>query len=145
MALLIKRITMNKHGNFGNARKIELKEIKQAYEGGATRTVMEARYDLIPPEAIQAMALRWGLGAIKHGEGNWKSGGVAFIKACFNHLQKHLQIELCEWRDDFKDDDLGAVLWGAGALKWFQINKPAEYKQALEELGQGLVEDKPTR
>src|SRR5579875_530911 len=65
-------------------------ETKQKYEGGATRSEMKVRYDLIPREAIDALARRLTLGAQRHGENNWKSGGTEFRKATINHLLKHL-------------------------------------------------------
>lgn len=46
------------------------------FAGGATRSQKDVRYDLIPPEAEEALARRYALGAMKHGANNWKLGGA---------------------------------------------------------------------
>jgi hypothetical protein len=62
----------------------------KAFEGGATRSKLDHRFDLIPREALDALSRRLALGAKKHGEGNWKRGGPEFAKATVNHLMNHL-------------------------------------------------------
>ena len=121
-------------------------EEKNKYEGGATRSKSMYAYHLIPPCAIKAMSDRWTLGAVKHGEGNWKHGGVQFIKQCINHLYNHLNKELeidfdiTIEREPTQDSNLGAILWNAGALCWFKKYKGKEYKQAINELHFGKLE-----
>ena len=107
----------------------DLSEQKQQFEGGATRSVKTARFDLVPGCAERRLAERYGLGAVKHGDNNWRQGGAEFIKGCVNHMQAHLA--------DFKDhgnkddDNLAAILWGAAALTWFEENKPEEFAKAF--------------
>lgn len=101
------------------------------FEGGATRTEKVERYDLVPPEAVDAIARRIGLGVAKHGENNWKSGGVAFIKATFNHMLAHISSLR---KLNLGDQDLDAVICNAAFLCWFKENKSQEYYQALTEL-----------
>jgi hypothetical protein len=115
---------------------------KQQFEGGATRTVKLERYDLIPPEAEAALARRFGLGAQRHGESNWKHGGVEFIKATINHMKAHFNSILDgRGRDDaLLQDDLDALIWGAAALCWFNERKSSELGLALLELNEGKVE-----
>lgn len=107
-----------------------LTEQKTAFEGGSTRSAKLERYDLIPPEIDRALALRFGLGAIKHGDDNWKSGGVGFIRSCLNHLRGHY-VSLLTNGPDHDDDDVGAMIWNAGVLAWFRKHKPAEFREAL--------------
>lgn len=107
----------------------DLKEKKQNFENGATRSETGLRYDLVPAVYSERGARRWGLGAVKHGENNWKGGGVSFIVACVNHLEAHLV--KFKSQGNATDDNLGAILWNAGALAWFEENKPKEYASAL--------------
>ncbi len=116
---------------------------KTAFEGGATRSTKRERYDLIPPEAEAAYARRLALGAELHGEGNWKHGGKDFIKATINHLKAHIVSLLSRDSTASAESDTDAIVWNAGALAYFAKRKPAEFSQALEELGEGLVELKP--
>lgn len=126
---------------------------KEKFEGGATRSKKLERYDLIPPEADLAMATRFGIGALVHGEGNWKSGGVEFIKAVINHLRGHLSSLLADEPPladaeynhpkvlfEARDWDTDAITCNAAMLNWFRIHKPIEFCQALNELRQGKVE-----
>ncbi|HZP22830.1 MAG TPA: dATP/dGTP diphosphohydrolase domain-containing protein [Terriglobales bacterium] len=108
-------------------------ENRVAYENGATRSEKLERYDLIPPEADEALAERFGLGAGKHGETNWKSGGAAFIKACINHARAH-EVNLLATAGECADDDLAAILCNYAMLAWFRKHKTSEYAQALREL-----------
>lgn len=121
-------------------------ELKTRFEGGASRSSSNYAYHLIPPCATRAMSRRWMLGEKKHGEGNWKHGGVNFIKQCFNHLFNHYNKELegdfdhnIEQEEDYLDN-LGAIAWNAAALCWFKKYKTQQYRQALDELHIGIVD-----
>lgn len=107
-----------------------LVEEKATFEGGATRSAKAERYDLIPPEADEANALRFGLGAGKHGEHNWKNGGAAFISQCINHTRAHI-VSLQKHGPFHDDDDIGAVLANTSMLAWFRAHKPDEFLKAL--------------
>jgi dATP/dGTP diphosphohydrolase, N-terminal len=93
-----------------------------AFENGATRSEEKPRYDLIPDVAIRRLAERFALGARVHGENNWKGGGQKFVQQCKNHLAAHL------WdyfqNGNHSDDNLGAILWNAAALCWFEEHPP---------------------
>lgn len=107
-----------------------LEEPKAVYEGGATRSAKAERFDLIPPEANIANARRFGLGAVKHGEENWKGGGAAFIRQCINHAFAHLN-SLVQNGPHHGDDDIGAALTNTSMLAWFREHKPEEFRRAL--------------
>jgi len=125
-----------------------LYEEKNKYEGGSSRSKSAYAYHLIPPVATRAMSDRWALGAVKHGEGNWKKGGVEFIKQCFNHMFNHFNKELEHMYDNTIEQEesclgnLGAIMWNAGALTWFKRYKNKEYYQALKEIHEGKFEEK---
>lgn len=102
----------------------------QAYEGGSTRSAKSVRYDLVPPELEEAVARRFAVGSIEHGDNNWRDGGADFILSCINHGRSHIAslIQNGPWHED---DDIGAILWNFGVLAWFRAHKPEEFKKAL--------------
>jgi hypothetical protein len=121
------------------------KGTKQKFEGGATRSAKLQRYDLIPGDGDTASATRFGIGALIHGEGNWKAGGKDFIKAVINHLKGHVAALLTgddthrkfmhpNVPEDARDWDTDAIRCNADMLCWFRAHKPEEYQQALLEL-----------
>ena len=72
------------------SKRDHAKEAKEVFEGGATRSELALRYDLVPRAAVEGIARRLTLGVEKHGEWNWKNGGPAFVKSTKNHLMKHV-------------------------------------------------------
>lgn len=56
----------------------------------AVRSHTNLRYDLIPPEALIAIADVLGKGAIKYGDGNWKKNRMIGEKSPINHAMKHI-------------------------------------------------------
>lgn len=105
--------------------------VQQVYEGSATRTVKKERYDLIPPEADDAIARRIGMGVARHGENNWRGGGMEFIKATINHMRAHTSALL---KGNRSDNDLDAIICNAAFLCWFRDNRPEHYEAALQSL-----------
>lgn len=84
------------------------------------------RYDLIPPEALHALAVLYGKGAKKYGDRNWERGmswGRIF-RALIGHAFSFWMGE------DFDQDDgqhhLIAVAWNAFSLYCYQIRKVGE-------------------
>lgn len=86
-------------------KRNHLEEAKQAFEGGATRSELSLRYDLVPKPAIDGIARRLSLGAQKHGEHNWEAGGPEFVKATKNHLVAHVLSYIA----DGQPEDLDAI------------------------------------
>lgn len=95
---------------------------KQSYEGGATRSPLKERYDLIPQSAMAALARRLALGAERHGENNWKGGGDAFRKATVCHLIKHL-FDYLE-HGNANDANTDAIICNAAFLCEFEERNP---------------------
>lgn len=96
---------------------------KATYEGGATRSALQERYDLIPSAAMRAMARRLALGAERHGERNWEKGGSDFVQATKNHLIKHLFLFL---EGDTSDAHLDAIICNAAFLCHFKDKDAAK-------------------
>lgn len=112
----------------------DLKEAKRGFENGATRSQTNYRFDLIPAIAEMKVALRFGIGAQKHGEQNWKGGSKEFIKATISHLCGH--ITCLKRSGQTGDDNIGAVLCNASMLAWFEYYKPEEFLAAIKELSE---------
>lgn len=62
------------------------------FGSGARSTEVKPRYDLIPTEALAALARRFGYGAVKHGENNWRNGvnDQEFHRDRVNHAIEHI-------------------------------------------------------
>jgi hypothetical protein len=95
---------------------------QEVFEGGSTRSKLDERYDLIPKEAVDAMARRLALGAARHGENNWRKGGVAFRKASVNHLLRHL-LDYIE-NGNRNDANTDAIICNAAFLCYFEARYP---------------------
>jgi hypothetical protein len=93
------------------------------FGSGAKSSEEKPRYDLIPACALRRYAERLALGAKLHGEDNWQKGvgDPAYIRDRLNHTIEHL---LKYASGDRAEDHLAAVLWGAGALCWFEEHAP---------------------
>jgi hypothetical protein len=115
----------------------EGEETKDTLGGGATRTKSPYRFDLIPANTDKRTALRFGLGAQKHGEGNWQQGDYTFVVSCVNHLRTHLNTMVIQ-EDNVKDDNIGAMLWNIHVIGWYEENKPAEFAKAMAYLHRGV-------
>ena len=84
--------------------------------GGLRFNEGKARFDLLPPEALEELALHYGRGAAKYADRNWERG-MAWCK-CFASMMRH------SWAwmrgEDF-DPETGthhmiAVAWNAIAI-----------------------------
>jgi|SRR5579872_43734 len=80
-----------------------------------TRTI-DVEYRLVPKEGLRRLALRYGLGVQRYGEGNWKRGlrDKEFIEERKNHLVEHLFTYLEQGNRN--DDNLAAIAWGCFTL-----------------------------
>lgn len=114
----------------------EGEDTKQTLAGGATRTKSDVRFDLIPPEAVLRLARRFAQGAAKHGENNWRKGNWEFVVSCFAHLEHHLN--KLKQNGNAGDDNLGAILWNATALAWYEVHRPDEFSRALMYIVEGV-------
>jgi hypothetical protein len=92
------------------------KPAEEIPDGGTKHDTNKARYDLIPPEALDGLARLYALGAVKYGDRNWEKGFK--WSRLFAALQRH------SWAwfggEDFDPQDrqhhLLSVIWCAVAL-----------------------------
>lgn len=91
-----------------------------------TRT-LGVPYRLVPKEGLRRLALRYGLGCERYGEGNWKRGldNQEFLDERKNLLVEHV-FEYLE-HGNTKDDNLAAIVWACFTL--MESEKPKEAKQ----------------
>ena len=83
------------------------------FSSGAHRDNAEGkgRYDLIPPEAIRALAKRFEDGGKHYGDNNWKKGLPNYC--LFDSALRHL-FNALEGKNE--EDHLGACLWNVSVL-----------------------------
>lgn len=87
---------------------------------GGSKASKLARFDLIPADALWALAERYGLGCVKYAQRNWEKGyawGLSYAA-----LQRHAN---AWWMGEDVDAETGqshlvAVAWHAMALFVFQ-------------------------
>jgi hypothetical protein len=60
------------------------------FRGGARRSDRKPRFDLIPSEFLEAVAVALTEGAAKYGAYNWRRGGKDFFIDAWNHAFVHL-------------------------------------------------------
>lgn len=88
--------------------------------GGGTRSEKAPPYHLTPTAGYRRTALRFGLGAEKHGANNWlkslttEEDAAAWCAECFNHMLEH--IRKMHAGIDPEDDHLGAIGWAQTVL-----------------------------
>lgn len=85
----------------------------RVFATGARRNSAEGkgRYDLLPPEAIDALAKRFEYGAKLHGANNWRKGipNSSLFDSALRHLFQALA-------DNTDEDHLAACLWNVAVL-----------------------------
>lgn len=104
---------------FGLGSAREKPEGVTVFKSGATSSNQLPRFDLIPRVALEILAKRYTIGAVKHGDFNYRKGfhDKAFIIDRINHLVEHLGALLCpKDSDEWDDDNIGAILWAAAFL-----------------------------
>lgn len=93
------------------------------FQSGAKSSELKPDYSLIPLEALQALALRFRLGADHYGPNNWRNGlsDPGFLGDRLNHAIEHLML----WANgDRSDDHLGAVMCNLSMLVTARDRKP---------------------
>lgn len=82
------------------------------------------RYDLIPPEALEALADHYRVGAEKYADRNWERG-LKWSEGCFASLQRHAWAWMA---GENIDEETGShhmisVAWNALALYTFAMRQ----------------------
>lgn len=98
----------------GGETVAERTDDKHVFSSGASSSGNKPRYDLIPQRPMIRVARRFGEGAQKHGENNWRKGlkDRAFLLDRANHAFEHLHNLISKglaW-DPSEDDDAAAVI-----------------------------------
>lgn len=94
---------------------------KETKEGQGTResNARRGRFDLLPYEALEALAIWYELGAEKYGDRNWEDG--LEVADCINRMTRHA-LKVCNgWTDE---DHLSAVMWNAAAAITMMKRRP---------------------
>lgn len=118
-------------------------EALHSLPGGGTRSEKAPAYHLVPGEGLRRTALRFALGAEKHGPEQWKKSvqnehdAKLWAQECFNHMQEHA---LKMVSGDFPDDDhLGAIGWAQSVLCYIE----ATYSKLWTDLSDKEIEALP--
>ena len=90
-------------------------------EFGANREANDGRgrFDLLPYEAMEALAKWYEAGANKYAERNWEKG--LSVKDCINRMVRHSLKAANGWTDE---DHLAAVMWNAAAVITLMQRRP---------------------
>lgn len=85
---------------------------KTQFASGATRSdaTGRGRFDLIPYEAMLALARRYEMGAERFGDRNWERGQP--LSRLLSSMRRHAH----QVGYDYSEDHIGAVLWNAAAF-----------------------------
>lgn len=103
------------------------------FENGAKRSGVRPRYDLIPLEAMLAIAERFTFG-LKYGKDNWKRGGPAFFEDAKNHAIHHMMSYAAgDESEETSEQNLGAALWNLAALCWWERTGKAAYEKTAND------------
>ena len=96
---------------------------EELLNAGRKDDIGKARYDLIPPEAIDVLAQIYGFGAGKYDDRNWERG-LSWGR-CFAAAMRHLW---AFWRGEDLDPESGMphtahAAWNCFALLTYQIRQ----------------------
>lgn len=101
--------------------------------GGLRYDVGKARFDLIPPEFMEAIAQHYEIGARKYSDRNWERG-MSYCR-CFASLMRHAWAWM---QGEDVDPETGshhmiAVAWNAIALYTYYTRQIGEDDRPLSE------------
>lgn len=99
-------------------------EVRTVSSTGGEKGQKEARYSLIPPEALELVAIHYGRGAKKYAEHNWRKGYDWSLS--YDAMMRHLQ---AFWMGEDIDEETGsphlaAVVFHANTLMVFGKDFP---------------------
>ena len=95
----------------------------------------KGRFDLIPSQPLERLAIWYEKGGKKYTDNNWKKGQQWSL--CLNSLIRHVN----EWKKgDRSEDHLAAIAWRAFALMYYEDEKPELCD--IDEITSRIAEDK---
>lgn len=97
-------------------------EVRQTSETGGEKGQKQARFDLIPPDALWQLATLYGVGAEKYAERNWERGYSWSLS--YAAMQRHANQF---WMGEDVDEEtqiphMASVAWHAFAMLHFLSN-----------------------
>lgn len=101
-----------KHGQ-GEMEQTDLGAKRESNKG-------RGRFDLLPYEAMEALAIWFEQGAEKYEDRNWEKG--ISVKDCVNRMIRHALKAGSGWTDE---DHLAAVMWNAAVAITMRKRMPA--------------------
>jgi len=119
----------------------EQEQVKTESSGAVRWDGQKARYDLIPPDALEVLARVYTVGAIKYSDRNWERGMT--WGRCFSSLMRHAWA----WaRGEDTDLETGLphmahVAWNALALVTYQLRLIGTDDRAFEPIPQEQVRE----
>lgn len=127
---VVERITRNMEKHIAESAAVHLVpasatgEVRTVSATGGEKGVKPARFDLIPPGFLWALAEHFGVGARKYDDNNWQRG-YEWSKS-YGALQRHLFAWIAGEDIDAEtgSNHLIAVAWHACCLHWFSANRP---------------------
>lgn len=102
--------------NYYDIQEMRRQEERRVSSTGGEKGVKEARYDLIPVEALEKLAILYGRGAAKYEDHNWRKG-YDWSKS-YAALQRHAN---SFWRGEDIDEEMGLPHLAAVAFHAFTL------------------------
>lgn len=81
------------------------------------------RFDLIPPEALIALAQHFQKGANKYQDRNWENDGMKWCQGTFASLERHAWAWMSgeDYDPENGSHHMIAVMWNAAALYTYHV------------------------
>ena len=112
---------------------------KRVFSTGATKNIAtgKGRFDLIPTEALIALAKRFEFGVLNGHEENGYRKGIP-NNVLFDSALRHL-VQAESGCDD--EDHLAAAMWNIAVLIFNRDSKSAIFTKLVDELNKGVIYD----
>lgn len=125
-------------------RSIPKETHKHTFVSGATSSIRAIMYHLIPACFNRRTGLRFTVGAITHGEYNYRKGlmgnDIQWLIDRFNHIEEHwMKFKESGNKDD---DNLGAMAWGIAVIMEAEEKNPELVKAALAHIKSSTGKEK---
>ena len=101
------------------------------HENGSARSGTRPPYDLIPREALDAIAERFAVGMERYGRDNWRKGGPEFFRDAVNHAIYHLlDFASGDSSEETPEQNLGAGLWNLVVVCWWERKGKKQWEES---------------
>lgn len=103
-------------------------EVRSISSTGAEKGTKDERFDLLPPEALAAVARHYGVGALKYSANNWRKG-YEWSKS-YAAMQRHAS---AFWSGEDVDEETGSPHMAAVAFHAFALLTFMEEQRAFDD------------